>query len=243
MAVEPQTGDMDATQIAERHVVERYLANQLTEAEAEAFEAYVESHPEVTRQIELAARMKTGLHVLRRRGELQGALISPRSWSRHPAFLAGTAASIAAAAFLVFRFAGDSKSPMLATTLEQLRSSGSKPLALGATVTLARTRAIAPGGEIAMPPENDAATMLAELALLTGDETEHRRYAVEILRLTEGRLEPVTKLDDAEVVTGGVLRLYVRGSVLIAGAYVIRLTPLNSSAPIEFSLRVTRAAK
>ena len=80
MADPLQIENMDAQQIAERHVIERYLAGQLTDQEAMAFEAYVEAHPEITRDIEEIARMKTGLVRLKDRGDLPSVVVPRGNW-------------------------------------------------------------------------------------------------------------------------------------------------------------------
>jgi len=240
MAGEPQSGGMDATQIAERQVIERYLANQLSDAEADAFEAYVESHPEIARQIELVARMKSGLHVLQRRGELRSVLTPPRSWLRHPALLAGTAASIAVAGLLWFRSADMPETPLLARSFAQLRGGDGESLKLGATVLLVRSRSAAHGAEIELPASGAAATAY-ELALDTGDSTPLRHYSVELLRFTGNQLAPVARLKDAEAAADGSVHVYLKASVLSAGSYFIRLSAAPGEAPLEFSLRVREA--
>src|SRR4051794_10172124 len=68
---------MDTKLISERHVIERYLAGQLDDAEADAFERSLEAHPELARDVERIARMKTGFEVLQRRGELAKLLAQP----------------------------------------------------------------------------------------------------------------------------------------------------------------------
>ncbi len=56
---------MDRKQIEDEHIVARYLADQLSPAEAEAFEAYYTQHPSMVREIEYALRLKEGLATLR----------------------------------------------------------------------------------------------------------------------------------------------------------------------------------
>lgn len=241
MAGDPQSPDMDAKQIAERHVIERYLADQLSDAEADAFEAYVEAHPEVARQIELVARMKSGLGVLHRRGELQSALnTSPRSWIRHPALLTGVAASIAVASLLVFRFTREPIAPSLATSFEHLRGSGSDFLQLGKSVSLLRARGMTPGATVVLPADG-AASIALELVLVTGEVTRRPQYAVEILKLDSGELQSIARLSNVAARADGSLHLFVRGSVLGVGHYVIRLTTAEEAAPIEFTMLVTSA--
>lgn len=239
MAGDPQTGDMDAKQIAERHVIERYLANQLGDAEADAFEAYVEAHPEMARQVELVARMKSGLHLLRRRGELQSVLNTPpRSWIRHPAFLTGAAASIAVAAVLAFQFAREPM-PLLAASFEGLRDSRNEQLQSGASVLLVRARGSAFDGILRLPAPG-ASSLAHELVLVVEGAAPPGQYAVELLKLDNDELQSVARLGDVAATADGELHLFIRGSVLNAGDYVIRLTTADAATPIEFTMRVTK---
>src|SRR4029453_3357903 len=61
---------MERQRIDDEHIVARYLAGQLDEAEAAAFEKHYENDRDVVREIERTLRMKEGLAVLNERGEL-----------------------------------------------------------------------------------------------------------------------------------------------------------------------------
>ena len=124
-----QIPNMDAKQIAELHVIERYLADQLTDEEAHAFEAYVEAHPEVTRDIENISRMKAGLASLRQRGELAPLLVAERPRKPLWFLLAAAAAAVLVAVLVVPRYlGGGSNLPVLAASAQQLLGENEKPL-------------------------------------------------------------------------------------------------------------------
>jgi hypothetical protein len=61
---------MDVKHIDDHHLIERYLAEDLSASECEAFEAYYREHPEIVREMEAVARFKAGLNDLHRVGEL-----------------------------------------------------------------------------------------------------------------------------------------------------------------------------
>src|SRR5258707_8902658 len=105
MAESEQDQVMDAKLIAERQVIERYLAGQLSDAEADAYEARLELQPELARAVEQIARMKTGFAVLERRGELAKLLAHPVAppIRRAPWLAAAAAVFVGAIGFLVFR--------------------------------------------------------------------------------------------------------------------------------------------
>ena len=85
---------MDRKYIDDHHIAARYLADQLSDADREAFETYYVEHPDVLRDLEAAARMKVGLAQLREAGELDALMIA-RTWRPNRRFLA--AAAVAAA--------------------------------------------------------------------------------------------------------------------------------------------------
>ena len=92
---------MDRQYIDDHHIIARYLADRLPEPERDAFEAYYLEHPDLLREIEAAARFKSGLAQLRDSGEL-GALLEATPWYARWRYLA-----IAAAAILVIVELGD----------------------------------------------------------------------------------------------------------------------------------------
>ncbi|HTU65826.1 MAG TPA: hypothetical protein VMF52_07750, partial [Steroidobacteraceae bacterium] len=65
---------MDRQYIDDQHVVARYLADQLSEADREAFELYCRENPGMFREIEAAARFKVGLVRLEETKRLQPAI-------------------------------------------------------------------------------------------------------------------------------------------------------------------------
>ena len=63
----------------DRDVIERYLADQLSEAEREGFEAYFMQHPEVVQQMNQTAKLKSALMDLQVDGRLQPLLTAAAS--------------------------------------------------------------------------------------------------------------------------------------------------------------------
>jgi ferric-dicitrate binding protein FerR (iron transport regulator) len=72
----------DQKYLDDHDIIERYLADQLSEAEREGFEAYFLQHPEVVQQMDRTAKLKSALMDLDTEGRLQPLLAaqSSRRW-------------------------------------------------------------------------------------------------------------------------------------------------------------------
>jgi hypothetical protein len=228
---------MDAKQIAERQIIERYLAGQLSEEDARAFEAYVEVHPEIHRNIEVVARMKAGLATLRKRGEL-GGLLAAKSppWHRRTALLVAAAASVIVALILVVRpWSVDSGGALLAATLQELAMGNSDVPVLKARIALTRSRGIKPQ-VIAIAPDGGAIEVTLQLS--APDPTV--AYSAVFSRLVGNSLEQVAESNNLHTNDAGDLVLFVRTESLREGNYLFRIST-NGREPSEFALRVTQA--
>jgi hypothetical protein len=223
---------MDAKLIAERQVIERYLAGQLSDAEADAFEARLESQPELARDVEQIARMKTGFAVLARRGELAKLLSRPVAppHRRAPWMAAAAAVIVGAIGFVMFRHA-DSPAPatLLATSLEALSRHSDSPIPLRASVSLARARGIGADAELSAAPG------AAELELATGG-TAGAHFSIELLAIDSAGARPIAKLPDAMTDASGAVHLFVSLHAVKPGPYLLRLTPADGGAPVEYSI-------
>ena len=228
---------MDAKLIAERQVIERYLAGQLSDAEADAFEARLESQPELAREVEQIARMKTGFAVLERRGELAKLLARPVAPpKRRAAWMAAAAAVfVGAIGFLAFR-QGESPAPatLLAVSLEALSRHSDSPIPLRSSVSLARARGMGADAELTA---SVIAPGAAELELATGDAAQ-THFSVELLAVDSAGARPVAKLPDAATDETGAMHLFIALHVVKPGPYLLRLTPADGGAPVEYAIAV-----
>jgi hypothetical protein len=229
---------MDAKQIAERHIVERYLADQLTDQEAEAFEAYVEAHPEMVREIELATRMKSGLATLRQRGELETAMHGkhPASARRPALFAAAAAVVLIVGAFVALQWNAGQRAMLLASTAQEILGNGHQPLPVAARLLVTRTRGEATEA-LAVPPPD----AVVELRLDLHASNSSTQYTVSLLRVSGSALDAVGSVADATAQPDGSLSVFVRGSALTAGNYLIRVAG-GDRTESEFTLRVLPAA-
>jgi hypothetical protein len=234
MTVSPQIQDMDAKQIAERHLIERYLAGQLSEADSDAFESLVASQPGLAMQVEQVARMKTGLEVLRRRGDLARLLQGrPKTWYRSPWVAVAAAASVVLVVFLTMQIAAP-PAAMIASTLAELADSKGSAPRIAATYLLTSERSAAPPAQIQVSKiERDAVELRFDAAAGTGDQ-----FKVEILRAEGDSLRSIARANKVPASGDGSVAVYVAARVLAPGNYLFRLTPAGSDVSLEFSAHV-----
>jgi anti-sigma factor RsiW len=237
MADSEQDELMDAKLIADQQVIERYLAGQLSDAEADAFEVRLESQPELARDVEQIARMKTGLSVLARRGELAKLLAQPVARPRRRAawMAAAAAVFVGAIGFLAFR-PGEAPTPptLLALSLKALSRHSDAPIPLRASVSLARARGMGADAEL---NASVVAPGAAELELATG-AAAGTHYSVDLLAIDSAGAHPVARLPDATTDAAGAMHLFVALHAVKPGPYLLRLAPADGGAPVEYSIAV-----
>jgi len=230
---------MDAQLIADRQVIERYLAGQLSDAEADAFERELEANPELAREVEQIARMKTGFAVLERRGELARLLAQPAAPARRRAVWVAAAATVVLALGVVVFRTGDAPAPaaLLAASLDKLSSHSDSPIPLRASVALARARGMGADAELTASVTAPGA---AELELSTGAPAG-THYAIELLAVDSAGARAMAKVPDAATDAQGAVHLFVSLHGLPPGPYLLRLTPADAGPPIEYSIAVRPA--
>ena len=217
---------MDRQYIDEHHVIARYLADRLTAAEREAFEAYYLEHPDVVKEMETVARFKAGLIDLERSGELD-ALISgrPRLFRRGLFAAAAAVAGLAVCVTLFLQRGSDT--PIVAASPSLLVGADRSPMTIGSTVQVFRTRSSGADAQIPLPttPRAIALQVLPEFsgasfhaALLTNEREL-------------GRAAGLTPNAD------GLVPLYVDSARLSPGLYRLVLVNEATSESSEFRLQ------
>jgi hypothetical protein len=230
---------MDAKHIAERHVIERYLAGQLTDPEAEAFEAYIEAHPEVIKDIDLVSRMKCGLAALHDRRELAAVVQArPRAWK--PAVIAASVAALALALFLWVVPHGGGSRALLASAAGDLTDNRRVALPVLAHLDVVRTRGDT-DNVLAVPSLDPNVDSTVEFSIDMRAPKPGEHHSVELLRINGGALDSLGKLSNVASQPDGSLRIYVRGSALATGNYLLR-AQAEGGEPVEFIVRARSAA-
>lgn len=143
---------MDRKYIDDHHVVARYLADQLPEAEREAFEAYYLEHPEIVQELEAAARFKVGLAQLRESGELAG-LLQPQSGFRRQRYMAIAAGIAVVSLGAIFWSASHRQAaePWLVASATALVDRSGDRLPVFATYPILRTRGGSYDADVELP--------------------------------------------------------------------------------------------
>ena len=212
----------------------RYLADQLTDTEREAFEAALERDPDVLRELEATARFKMGLHQLRAKGELDELLRSQPAWPwiAMAATLGGIVIGVA-----LWRLApGPSAGPLLAATASAFSNDAGHPLPLSGAFVVYRTRGSS-STNIELP-SNRAAIELRVFPELTPQPPS---YSARLSPLaSNGSAPPTEALRGIVPDQEGFVHLYVDSSSLTVGRYQLVLNgePAKSDNSETFDLNV-----
>ncbi len=225
---------MDRKYIDDHHIVARYLAEQLPDAEREAFEAYYLEHPDVVQEMEAAARFKAGLAQLRDSGELT-ALLKPTSWYQQPRSL-GIAASVTIVLiggyFLFGR--GPASQPLMVASATRLVDRLGDPLPVISTHDIYRKRSSSDDAEIRLPKT----PRVVILRVLPEVESQPARYRMGLSRVdNDESIDEVAKIDGLTPDRKGYVPVYLNSAKLTAGRYQLMLAgDHGTSAENETSL-------
>jgi hypothetical protein len=223
---------MDRKQIEDEHIVARYLADQLSPEEAEAFEAYYTRHPSMVREIEYTLRLKEGLATLRDRQELDS-LMRARRWRW--ALPLSVAAAIAGAALGTWTWYGSPGSaPVAAGSLEALlERNGGATLPLGGKYMLVRVRSAETASlQIPLPAQHSA----LELQVLpTGGAAAAPYRLVLQEHRAEGEPKPVAEVTGLVPGPDGLVAAWLDSERIQRGQYTVELASERgeSAAPAE----------
>jgi hypothetical protein len=220
---------MNRQYIQDNHIVERYLADQLDDAEREAFEAYYRDHPEVVADMESVARLKVGLAALRDRGEL-APLLQPR---RSPPRLVAVAAAVAVLAIgtLIFFVVPTTRQPALVAEASSVQDRSGRTVTIAGSYDILRMRGASDDAQIELP----GAPHAIELRVLP--ETESARYTLTLLRLSDdGNPEQLASLASLAAGSDGFVTAYLNSGELSKGRYQLLLrSDANTDSPLAES--------
>jgi len=208
----------DRKHIDDHDLVARYLADQLSEAERESFEAYLLEHPESLKELNAAAQFKAGLADLNERGELTK-LLAPRAWWQRASTLAA-AASIAliVGAITWFSWQGVNQ-PLLAASVAEL-SRFQSTLPVVASHAIQRTRASSYDATIKLAN----APAAVELRIRPEARAEPPRYRLVLSIMgSSGASKPLATVAALEPAPDGFVSVYLNAAKLLPGVYELIL--------------------
>ena len=216
-----------------QEIIDRYLANRLSDAERELVETRIVGEPAFRREVELTEALRDGLRELQAQGEV-APLLRPRTWvwSRSPFAIA---ASILA---LVFGLS----SYLLYQQLEQSRREFSPASGemLVAALRFERTRGGAEGPDVSW--RQAAAPTLLDMNFDIGLEPA-AGYQVFLEQIGPNRDSTLLLETRAGIGPEGNVAISLHSALLEPGNYRIRLEPLPSASmdqeSIVYTLRVT----
>jgi hypothetical protein len=213
-------------------IANRYLADQLTPAEREAFEAQLLQDPAALRELEATARFKRGLEKLRESGKLD-ALVAGRSFGQRWWMSAAAAIAIFALTFgLLWRI--ESSPPMMASTVSSLVDREGHPLSVGATYALFRTRSTDHDAVITLPRERQA----IELRVLP-DSNMQPPYRVTLMSPGGGADGPdLTSVADLRPAEDGFVSVFIDSQRLAPGDYVVVVSGAGKEPGTQFLIRL-----
>jgi hypothetical protein len=213
---------MNQRYIEEHHVLTRYLADQLSDAERIAFESYYVEHSQVLQELELAAKLKLGLALMADSGEL--AAPARRPW------LPGLAAAalLIAAVSTGFWLIRPAPAPLLVASVGELGGSQAAPLAAD-IYTIERTRSRRVDARIVLPP------LPRTLTLRILPEHVSATYGLRLNMLgSDAVVREIAQLPALRADADGLVSVYLQSQRLAPGTYEIVLSSnAEPNAPVS----------
>ncbi len=232
---------MDRQYIADRHVVARYLADQLSDAERGEFEAFCAENPEVWREIEATARLKVGLAKLAETGELEGALAKPQGFGafamRHAAGFGAIGVGIAVLIGTVYVM----RVPAMGSSIAEVSGRFRSDLPVSTAVY-----------DFMQMRSGEANTDIAkEVSLPSAPKALHFRvapqakskppYRAVLRQISDSGSRMIAQVDGLELDDGHFVSFFVNSAALVSGMYVLTVEPedlRSSEQKSEYRLQV-----
>jgi hypothetical protein len=212
---------MDLKHIEDQHVVARYLADQLSDADREAFEAYCAEHPEMYRELEVAARFKVGLARLEEDRELEAVLAKkpgPMAFTlRHAAVIGGLAIGLVVLGGGVYAL----RVPAMGATVAEVSGRFGNTLPVAAEYELLRMRESGEVDQRMSLPEQESAIHLRVLPDVEGAAS----YRATLFRVAEGGEKEIADSGGLRADDRQFVNVFVSSKKLSPGLYSLLVTP------------------
>ena len=211
---------MDRRYIDEHHVVARYLADRVTDAERSGFEAYLLEHADMVQEMEAAARFKVGLMQLQESGEL-AKLMKPKPRYLQWKFIAAAAAVVLMLMLGVYEYSRRATSlQLIATNIDTLGAGGELP-EIAAKHAIFRTRAGPVDAEIVQTK----AGQVVELRVLPEFTADPARYRIVLARMSmDDSVEAVADLGGLVPASDRFVNVFLAAARLKPGQYQLTIS-------------------
>ncbi len=229
---------MNRIEIDNDHLIERYLDGRLSETESRRFEAYWIENPDLIRDLERGARLKSGLAGLRESGELPS-LMRPSWWPGGLRLLA-LAASVVIVAIGATLWNGSrgTTGAMLAAAPSALPAFDGSVLPRGGVHAILRLRSASAVDAVVPLPTTPQALEFRVLpefddgtAPAAAGARDTRPYTVSLAREHgAGRADEPLRASNLFAAADGFVSLFVDSRALPPGRYRLRLVPAGAGA-------------
>jgi hypothetical protein len=194
-------------------VVADYLANRLSDAEAQAFEIYCLEHPDFAREVERELAIKTGMRQAHQSVAQVSVPTHKRRYRRWPLTLAASVVALASAVLIV-QYVIDKRPALVAFSSttdvpDQLKRSAVSQ------VWLVRVRGNSAATQVSAP-----AAGVVEIRLLPGKDSKSGDYSVQISAEPPSSTKPLT-VRHLKQATDGYLQLYVPAKQMLGRTWLI----------------------
>jgi len=227
---------MDRSDTDVAHLVPRYLAGQLTDDEAAAFENAYLLDPGTVADLEHTLKFKEALAVLRERGELASLL---RVAPRRP-WLVGVGVAAAALVVFVLSVAVWQRGLLLnfLSGTPVLIADNRQSLPVLSSIVLLRTRERSSALDLQVQPRAG----VIEFRILPAQVASGGRYTVSLIRIDTTEARNMGKLESLAPSSDGYVTVYLDQNRLTQGNYELSVTLMPAETYVteadRFRLRV-----
>lgn len=212
---------MDRQYINDRHVVARYLADQLSDSEREEFEAFCAQNPDLFREIEATARFKAGLAKLAESGDLEAALAKPPGLGafalRHAASLAAVGIGVVALVGAVYAL----RVPAMGASVAEVSGRFRSELPVAANFEIMRMRDSVDVDQRLSLPATPAALRFRVLPDIEGKPA----YRATLSQETTSGTRLVASADGLKPDEMHFVSFYLNSVKLVPGTYFLKVVP------------------
>lgn len=222
---------MDRQYIDDRHVVARYLADQLSDSEREEFEAFCAQDPEMFREIEATAKFKAGLAKLAESGDLEAALVKPPGFGtfvlRHAASLAAIGIGVVALVGAVYAI----RVPAMGASVAEVSGRFRSELPVAANYEIMRMRE---SGDIDQRVTLPATPSALHFRVLP-DVEWNSAYRATLRQESASGTRLVASTEDLKADETQFVSFYVNSAMLAPGTYLLSVAPQDSKRKVTES--------